>query len=477
MKTVKKLLCLMLVAMMLVSAIPTAFANDSVNFYIELWVDGAAVDSKPVSVPVGTDMDEAAIKVYAKEYLYGEYFGAGYTYEGVSDAKVADAPNLGARIYFKTACQHANTTAAVTTPATCTADGEKTITCADCGKTVGTEAITASGHNMVNGACSVCGEADSNALILTLWADEQKSSCQTITMVEGGTVPNLTKYDPAGKSGWTFDHWETKDGAILNAGAKWSASFGTEFFPVYYRDTANDGVSKLNVYVVFYADGIKRTAAPLFSEEFTSSSKTTMFDWLKSDGGVAQIADTLSAKGYTDRFTWDNKTIYNYYPSSNETGYAVTKADMDSNGTKNVCIKVNAKEAYMADVFVYIHKTKTANASNWVEMKGYMLGDNITLASVKTALKNAGYSYSSISMYNSAEWEEVVAGENTSPRDSIEATGVTKIHVYLNGASYNSNADTTNPKTGDMITIAVTGMALSAAAMVAMIELKKRKMI
>ena len=480
MKTVKKLLCLMLVAMMLVSAIPTAFATGNVNFWIELYVDEAHKASNPVSVPAGTNMDEAAIIAYAQQHLYGEYFGAGYSYDRVEEAKIADADNLGAKIFFKTAaaaCEHANKTETVTTAATCTADGVKTITCADCGETIGTEAIPAVDHNMVNGVCSVCGHSEGQVLTLTLWADANRSSCQTITMVEGGNVPNLMPYDPAKKDGWTFDHWETASGKTLVAGSAWSASFGTEFFPVYYQDAANDDVSKLNVYVVFYADGIKRTAAHLFTEEFNTSSKSEMFDWLKGNGGLTKINDTLNSKGYTDRFTWDNKTIYNYYPSSNETGYAVTKADMDSNGSKNVCIKVNADAAYLADVFVYIHKAKTETANDMLEMKGYMLGDNITLTSVKNALKNAGYSYKSINMYNHTEWAEVVRGENTTPRDSVEATGTTKIHVYVNGATVNSNADKTNPKTGDMIIVAVTGMALSAAAVVALIETKKRKMI
>ena len=38
-------------------------------------------------------------------------------------------------------------------------------------------------------------------------------------------------------------------------------------------------------------------------------------------------------------------------------------------------------------------------------------------------------------------------------------------------------ADSSNPKTGDNIMIAVSAMALSAAALVSIVELKKRKMI
>lgn len=477
MKTAKKLLCLMLVAMMLVSVIPTAFAAPC-DIIMELHIDGVKVAEEPCTMEEGTPLDEGTIKLYAEQYVFPTYFAsAEYVYDGVAEAPAASAGTRVVVRFKSVGCDHTNKTETVTTAATCTADGVKTITCADCGTELGTEAIPATDHNMVNGVCTVCGHSESQVLILTLWADENRSSAKTITMVEGGIVPNLMNYNPAKKDGWTFDHWETASGKVLVAGSAWSASFGTEFFPVYYRDAANDDVSKLNVYVVFYADGIKRSGAHLFTEEFNTSSKTEMYDWLKSDGGVTQITNALSSKGYDVRFDWDNKTIYNYYPSSNETGYAVTKADMDSNGSKNVCIKVNAKAEYLADVFVYIHKAKTETASDMLEMKGYMLGDNVTLTSVKTALKNAGYKYKTIDMYNHTEWAEIVRGEHTTPRDSVEATGTTKIHVYVSGATVNNNADPTNPKTGDMITIAVTGMALSAAAVVALIETKKRKMI
>ncbi len=50
-----------------------------------------------------------------------------------------------------------STTASVTTPATCTAAGTKTVTCANCDYSA-TEEIPAAGHNYLDGICSVCGE-------------------------------------------------------------------------------------------------------------------------------------------------------------------------------------------------------------------------------------------------------------------------------------------------------------------------------
>ena len=54
-----------------------------------------------------------------------------------------------------TTCQHTNTTT-TTVDATCTTDGSTTVKCSDCGATVRTETIKATGHSWNNGICSVC---------------------------------------------------------------------------------------------------------------------------------------------------------------------------------------------------------------------------------------------------------------------------------------------------------------------------------
>lgn len=57
-------------------------------------------------------------------------------------------------------CQH-NYVSVVTRAPTCTVEGVRTYTCSLCGDSY-TEAILATGHNYVEGACSVCGEEDPN---------------------------------------------------------------------------------------------------------------------------------------------------------------------------------------------------------------------------------------------------------------------------------------------------------------------------
>lgn len=70
-------------------------------------------------------------------------------------------------------CEHTYTEA-VTVPATCTEAGVKTLTCSKCGTTT-TQAIPATGHNMVNGECTVCG-------------------IKTISKVEVSEIKNNAKY-------------------------------------------------------------------------------------------------------------------------------------------------------------------------------------------------------------------------------------------------------------------------------------------
>ena len=101
----KKIMSLVLVAMILVSALPFAASADGEepNFWIELNLDGNHIDSKSTYIPVGTTMDEAAIKHYA-EGLYGEYFGDGYVFAGcyAEGGQVGDADYMGAGIKFET---------------------------------------------------------------------------------------------------------------------------------------------------------------------------------------------------------------------------------------------------------------------------------------------------------------------------------------------------------------------------------------
>ena len=100
MKTVcKKLLCLMLVAMMLISAVPFAFADEAAEtdlFWIEIRVDGEGKASKQFTMPVNPDAD--TVLAYAKDDAeYGAYFAE------YNDYAVEELAASSAAINFLTA--------------------------------------------------------------------------------------------------------------------------------------------------------------------------------------------------------------------------------------------------------------------------------------------------------------------------------------------------------------------------------------
>ena len=68
-----------------------------------------------------------------------------------------------------TTCQHANTST-TTQNATCVNAGSTTVKCNDCGKTLSTTSIPATGtHNYVNNVCTVCGATTGSSTTSTVW--------------------------------------------------------------------------------------------------------------------------------------------------------------------------------------------------------------------------------------------------------------------------------------------------------------------
>ena len=105
------------------------------------------------------------------------------------------------------ACEHANTTT-TTVEATCTKAGSTTVTCDDCGETISTEEIPATGeHTYVDGTCSVCGDKDPNA-----GGEEPEEREYTYTFTSkqftanGTTTLNNVSWTLAGNGGyWGYD--------------------------------------------------------------------------------------------------------------------------------------------------------------------------------------------------------------------------------------------------------------------------------
>ena len=94
-------------------------------------------------------------------------------------------------------CEHTNTTT-TTVDATCTVDGSKVVTCDDCGATVSSETIAASGHNWVDGVClNECGMTHS----CTTWED---GKCNVCGAALDTVISNLDELKNALAAGGTY---------------------------------------------------------------------------------------------------------------------------------------------------------------------------------------------------------------------------------------------------------------------------------
>ena len=100
-------------------------------------------------------------------------------------------------------CKHEKTTT-TTVDATCTTEGSETVVCDDCGKTVETNVLEKADHTYVDGACSVCGEADpsicthENQTTTTVEATCTIAGSVTVTCDDCSAVLSTTEIPAAG---------------------------------------------------------------------------------------------------------------------------------------------------------------------------------------------------------------------------------------------------------------------------------------
>lgn len=478
MKTVcKKLFCLMLVAMLLVSALPMAFAAEGDDNVLWLEVhhqDGAFTARSGLTVPVkvGESYDAAAVTAFAKS-LYPECFTSEYFVVSADSVTITDG-TVGAVVTVGTVppCEHPASKLTTTNTATCGADGVKTVVC-ECGETISTENVPATNeHSFANGSCSVCGAAQEVLDTITfhyLDAEGKKTTAVRYVYTDGQTItpPAVPANPVSGFSYWAENEDGTGDYINNDEVLVYNSQTPNVFYGIYNKKSA---MSELKIYVVRYVDGVRKEAHYLFSEYFTTSnSDNNMYQYLYDNvAGIRTAAINKIGTGYT----WNPIKFYNYF-----TDEELTTANLKDNGDKSVYIKMNTKTDNEAQVLLYVHKGKTSTVSAILEMNGFTAGEKVYLNDAKNVLKNNGYKWSSISsMYTDAQWENLLDGESPSGSNVIDITtnGTYKIHVMLSGSSVSNNADTTNPKTGDAIFAAIGTMASSAAAAAYLFLNKKR---
>ena len=469
----KKFLSLMLAVLLLVSALPfqaLATETETALFWIEIRVDGAGKASKQLQLPVNPD--EATIVAYAKaDAEYAAYF-ANYS-EYVVEEKAATS----AAINFKSApadpCANGHDFGewAVTKEATCGAAGEETRVCKNNAAHKETKAIAATGdHNYVNGVCA-CGAKEAFVVKFNyknangVWTN----TIATVKVGEEINAPEIPSVSGLKHTGW--------DNGLQDGYTKYYIGMPTEFTAV-YAESGDDGLVDLTVYAYYYVDGEYHHKAKLFVHEFDESRTNNMVPWIYSEG-VSAVTSALNAEHGADGYQWYPVKFYNCFTD----GEVSEWGDLKTDGNKSIYVKVESKKAIEATVLLHVHTAKEYAIARTIKMAGYTAGDFVSYNEALTKVKNyyTGSKMTMSDLYSESDWEDLMDGLNSSGSKTIkvEDNGTTEIHVILKNATSKtgSNADSSNPKTGDYITIAVGTMVMAAAALVTLTELKKRKMI
>ena len=140
-------------------------------------------------------------------------------------------------------------------------------------------------------------------------------------------------------------------------------------------------------------------------------------------------------------------------------------------------------EANKYDVTLRVYTNgDTRYADKILNLEDYANDGKITRSEVEKLLNKkysakSGYYLSFYGLFTAETWDD----GDYDPDDAVSTIkvndyGKTVIYVMVKNVK-KAVADSSNPKTGDSIMIAATTMSLSAAALVSIIELKKRKMI
>lgn len=453
MKTVcKKLLCLMLVAMMLVSAVPFAFAAGTCQECD--WV---------------VKSETAATCSANKKIVYECDDCHSTKEEEVANTKLAHD-------YEE-----------VITPPTCTVDGSKKNVCQVCGDTQTIEVYEAQGHNFIGkNDCNICyaenpdkttgsgnqgsGNTNTNYGTLTVHvmaynADEEARDV--------GTVPFQ------GQPSYTINRALAEEcfeevGIVNYEEYQWQGASGTL-----------DMTNGKNYEVTLVADPIRTPG----------NRKIVTLKIVDNDGtSHYQTVETLAGTKILDVLSYAEE--HDYFDKPTRKGYRLAGYSFDMNCSNDV----NRDDVINADMTIYCEWEKTYVANKYdVTLRVYTNGDTqyvdkvfdmedyagdgkITRTEVENLLDKKysakkGYSLAYYGLFTAETWDDGDYDTDDAV-SSIKVNDNSKTVIYVMVKNVKKAvADSSNPKTGDNIMIAATTLALSAAALVSMVELKKRKMI
>ncbi len=114
----------------------------------------------------------------------------------------------GTTYYTTSTCDHTDTTT-TTVDATCTADGSTTVTCDDCGTVISETTIPATGHNYVDGTCTVCGNSEpAESVQVVIYAPEYMMALSSTYSTESTNYNAGVEVTVSGSSVTGYDSTE-----------------------------------------------------------------------------------------------------------------------------------------------------------------------------------------------------------------------------------------------------------------------------
>lgn len=505
MKTVsKKLLSLLLVAILLVSALPfQAFADDhNLNFPDHVLSNWQYDDNTHWQLCNNEGCEYAGQHLNENAHTYNAdgvctvcYKVCAHTNQGLKDGTEAAAD-----------CIHSGK--------------EKDLVCFDCGKVLQTGAtIPATGvHDWdANGVCKVCN------------AKQEGAACQLVLDANGGTISGgssmvldvkqgypIQNLPTPTRGGYTFAGWYIKDtdtrinvGTVYNFGeratavAKWTEityrltvrrvlnnNFSTAY--TIYEQEVPAGTPLLNYLNENVTAAVKSALGQTpgytweysYWKDYSGNQPLTAQDTIMNQAQTVYV--NFKANGYTLFFdagngtvTPNSKTVYfgsavGTLPTPTLSG-KVFRGWKDANGTvydATTIYKVASNNTLYAVwddealVMLYIYVNGNFNTCDrMILMDKYVKYDNISRADVLTEIAKHysapyGYNLSIAGLFDESTWASYRANTSKAGTENIGITGnhLNKIYVMVNNAQSGTTILPTNPgNNGNTTTPGTTG--------------------
>lgn len=537
----KKLFSLLLVAVLLVSAMPTAFADAQPqcdrNHPNPQFKENTQRDEAPTCTVPGkkayqcyewdgkTETDSVHV-VYVEVPALGHDYnskglcqrdGCGYQCPhenhtkyngGENQAATCTTPgyechqcnDCGAFISVDTAIDssnHSYDAGVVTTNPTCTADGVKTFTCANDSAHVYTEPVAALGHNVVDGACTRCDYTEETTEQEPVIADINWE----IKHVAGGAVVNSGSFTPKAETAvakdilyyhvfnrsnaWREQYTVTKvysSKAGNDVGENGSIPAGdTVTFVLTPIETPDDnepdntptGSQTLKVYARIWVHETLFDTVELTRINGLSNSDLVYEVIYENKAHLQNCVDGLNNR-FPNGFKYIHWNKDVYYKDDGKY-YAVTM-NIDVGDENEVYINLYSAEQL---IVVNVHTSKTWAYDLSVRVEGFREGDTVTYDDVLKAVKKY-YNVSSMKIFTYEEMPNYISGKDYDDLDGFIAGEKTDPYeVFITGSrksgTYTYTADSSNPKTGDMIFAPAIVMGASLTCLAVLFYLNKKR--